>query len=308
VNKRVLYQNIIKDSKSLSSAQIQINDSSQRLADTIQKISSGAEKQVASIEHTSKAIEEFASVRQEIVRKFKTSLNHSDLAREQAKIGGEAGVEAISKMNDIQSVVAESAKVIEDLGALSKEIVKIVDFIRNISEQTNHLALNAAIEAARAGDAGRGFAVVAEEVRKLAEESRTSTVQISNLISEIEKETIKAVSTMESVTAAVDDGVEVVNTTLIALNKTSNSINETSHMMQEIMEGTKIQKEAVDKITKAVGDISDIAHRTATTTEDAAKVADEQNSSIAKVLYSTKNLSRNADLIKKQLVNQSKND
>jgi len=63
----------------------------------------------------------------------------------------------------------------------------VVDVITKITSQINLLSLNATIESARAGEAGKGFAVVAGEVKNLAAQTAKSTMEIGNLISEIQK-------------------------------------------------------------------------------------------------------------------------
>ena len=73
----------------------------------------------------------------------------------------------------------------ERLGSFSKLLAQVggvAESIQRIAKQTRLLSLNAGLEAARAGEAGRGFAVVAGEVKTLAEETRTATVRISDIV------------------------------------------------------------------------------------------------------------------------------
>ncbi|MED5018780.1 methyl-accepting chemotaxis protein [Paenibacillus chibensis] len=107
-------------------------------------------------------------------------------------------IEGISSrlVDMVQNVAAHS----EELSATSEHILdnsknavqesarvnKTIDFIRNISSQTNILGLNASIEAARAGQLGAGFHVVAKEVRKLSEDTKRATQQISDTLGSVQ--------------------------------------------------------------------------------------------------------------------------
>lgn len=96
---------------------------------------------------------------------------------------GRNEVAALSEgMKSISETVADVVTEMKNLDGASRQIGEIFGLIEEIADQTNLLALNAAIEAARAGEHGRGFAVVAEEVRKLAENSASSTKQIGKLV------------------------------------------------------------------------------------------------------------------------------
>ncbi|MBS1798773.1 MAG: methyl-accepting chemotaxis protein [Acidobacteria bacterium] len=206
------------------------------------------------------AMQEMSASIAEVSRHTQSAAETARSAAQTARDGGDIVKQVLGAMHSIATAVSETSSTVGLLGEDSKRISQIVTTIDEIARKTNLLALNAAIEAARAGDHGRGFAVVAGEVRRLAESTAQATGEIATMIQEIQDRTRVAISSMESGTGTVEQGVVTTNQAGEALERIIGMAERVDKMIAQIAIAASQQAAAADQSSASLDSIHTLSH------------------------------------------------
>ncbi|MGH7715748.1 MAG: methyl-accepting chemotaxis protein, partial [Vulcanimicrobiaceae bacterium] len=153
----------------------------------------GVQEQAAAVAETVATVEEIAQTAEQFSERAKAVSDSSRRATDGGAVGRRSVENTIAVMSEIKTRTESIAQSILSLAGQAQAIGEIIMVVNDLAEQTNILALNASIEATRAGEQGKGFSVVAAEIKALADQSKKSTVQVRQILSEIQKSTNAAV-------------------------------------------------------------------------------------------------------------------
>ena len=288
-------QQVAAASEELTASAEQTSTVTSHVALAIEEIASGAEISTNKLEHNSSELQE---VLRGINMIANSSSQVSDLARDtskEAEEGNKIVKDNLLQMSNIHESVQKSHEVISSLSKRSNEVGQILDVINGIAAQTNLLALNAAIEAARAGEHGKGFAVVADEVRKLAEQSLSSTKLIAEIVSSIQHDSIQSVHYMGEVMTNAKEGMEITKETA---DKFMQILEKTRYITPQI-EGITSTVQGIATNIQSISDVAEevavFAQENASSSEEVAASTEEQLASMEEISISSKSLAQMAE-------------
>ncbi|WP_176955927.1 PAS domain S-box protein [Catalinimonas alkaloidigena] len=272
-----------------------MQNTTQEVASAIAQMAEGAQQQATKTDESSKLVEHVMNSSVDMGSKANIINKAAEKGQSSCNDGLKIVNKVVENMGEIQTSAQDTAKSIEILTERSEEIARTLNVITDIASQTNLLALNAAIEAARAGDAGRGFAVVAEEIRKLAEDSRKSAVDIERVIKEVQKDITLAGKAIGNMETSVKSGNKASRDAEEVFQSIQQSSTETLDLSKEILQATDQQRNSINTVVKNIESIVVVAEETAAGSEQIATSSQELNQGMSEVLQSSKNLAEIAN-------------
>lgn len=225
------------------------------------KMAAVSEELLAMAEETEASVEELSSNIHEVSLTTTESNEQAIMANKYASEGQQKLGELLQKNNLMEALSRKMIENIHKLGDSSNQISNVIHIVQDIAEQTNILALNSAIEAARAGEHGRGFAVLAEEVRRLAEQTKSSIAEIHHLIStsNIYKQQVE--ESLEQVEDAVQSSISSSAHTKGSFELILQSIQQNGATVLKVQEQMNKLIHVVDEIEKATSIVASSAEQ-----------------------------------------------
>lgn len=282
---------VAASSQQLFASSEQNTSASQHVAAAVQDFANGADTQAQSSMECGRAMEEMSVGIQRIAETTSDVSELSISATQIAEEGTHAMERVVHKMQAVSHSVDSANQVIQELERHSQSIGQISTLIGNIASQTNLLALNAAIEAARAGESGKGFAVVAGEVRKLASQTDDSVRDISELISNIQRDSVRAAGVMNTGLMDVQEGLKEVGSAEMAFGQIVAASQEVASKIQETAAAAQQMAASTEQIAATVANVGSVAQQTSGTAQSVAAATEEQLASTEEITSSARNLS-----------------
>ncbi|MGB3240133.1 MAG: methyl-accepting chemotaxis protein [Geitlerinemataceae cyanobacterium] len=263
--------------KQVQESSIQIMSSATQISASGKELEATMTEQVASVNEVATTSKEIAATTEEMVRTI----------GEVAEVSGETALSAASGQdqliemeNTMRQLTHATGSISAKLGAISEKannISSVVTTITKVADQTNLLSLNAAIEAEKAGEYGSGFAVVAREIRRLADQTAVATLEIEQMVKDMQSAVSSGVMEMDKFTQEVSHGVNDVRSISGQLAQVIEQVQSLTPRFEVVNEGIEGQSIGAQQISQAMSQLSEASRQIADSLRETNNAIDQLN-------------------------------
>jgi methyl-accepting chemotaxis protein len=232
-----------------------ISSSSAEIQTTVAEVSAGAAETASSIAETTSTVEEIRQTSNLSNERAQSLIARSQRASEMAEKGLESSERMSIAIKRLQEQMSNVVNVVDHLASQNRSIGEITSTVSDIADQSNLLAVNASIEAARAGEHGRGFSVVAQEIRNLSEQSKKSTIQVRQILNDIQKSVENSVSLIHQSIQTVESSGSLVADNQQVVRLLSETVEDAMQAAMQIASSSQQQLAGMDQIVPAMDNI-----------------------------------------------------
>ncbi|MBL8885386.1 MAG: hypothetical protein JNK16_01895, partial [Phycisphaerales bacterium] len=227
------------------------------------------------------AVKEISATGQDLT---KTVESVSRMAAESASLAtsGRAGLQSMEGvMRDLDGATSSIAEKLNAINERSQKITTVITTITKVADQTNILSINAAIEAEKAGEYGSGFLVIAREIRRLADQTASATLDIEQMVRQMQGAVSAGVMEMDRFSDQVRRGVRDVVSAGSQMTEIIDRVNKSTESFKQVNESMQAQSEGAQQISDAMGSLVGNANQTVQSAREFGRAAGDLQAAIA---------------------------
>jgi methyl-accepting chemotaxis protein len=227
----------------------------EQISVTVSKVAVGAAKTSSAVTETSATVEQVKQAALLSGEKARRVAQSAHAAAQTSERGKQATDDTIQRIKVINEQMQSIRGAVIMLSEQSRRIEEIILAVQDLADQSDLLAVNASIEAARAGEHGRGFGVVAQEIKSLANQSKSATDQARAILDDTRRRISMTATATEQAGKAVEAGAAQSLITGAAISSLSESVSASSQAASVIDASTAQQFAGIDQISAAMHNI-----------------------------------------------------
>ena len=256
---------------------IYVTSSSTQIAAAAKQLEATVTEQAASTNQVVATAKQISATSRELAN----TMNAITSVAEGTQVLAQAGRTGLDDMATTMEALVEATRSITSrLAILSQKannIGSVVTTISKVADQTNLLSLNAAIEAEKAGEYGLGFGVVASEIRRLADQTGASTLEIERMVKEMQSAVSAGVMSMDKFAGEVRKGAERVQSVGVQLGKIIEQVQTLAPRFEVVTEGMESQSLGAEQISESMIHLNEAAQQTAESVRDFNGITERLN-------------------------------